>query len=234
LTGVETFQFALTGSFRLLPTPGTVTRIGDLLLEATGSLDLNAQGLILSEPTPNTLTSLRQAAAELSLMPGNGFQSVGYATASSILGPGGGFFMGATVDPDDLIVRPTQPGDANLDGVVDLIDLSRLAASFGSPGSWDEGDSNHDRLVDLIDLSLLASSFGQPAIEPVASSSDADADFMATPEPTSATRLWQSTRVTPETPTWQNTSWLSVDEEDDGSWFGLWKDQQTTGAAPGS
>ncbi len=51
-------------------------------------------------------------------------------------------------------------GDANLDGRVDLIDLSLLAGSFGDEGGWGAGDFNADGLVDLIDLSVLAGGFG--------------------------------------------------------------------------
>ncbi|QDU71874.1 family 16 glycosylhydrolase [Mucisphaera calidilacus] len=52
------------------------------------------------------------------------------------------------------------PGDANLDGVVDLLDLSVLASNFDTPGNgWSTGDFNGDISVDLLDLSTLASNF---------------------------------------------------------------------------
>ncbi|WP_428386645.1 PEP-CTERM sorting domain-containing protein [Mucisphaera sp.] len=51
-------------------------------------------------------------------------------------------------------------GDSNLDGAVDLIDLSALASNFGGPGTYGQGDFNADGTVDLIDLSTLASNFG--------------------------------------------------------------------------
>ncbi|MEQ9459482.1 MAG: hypothetical protein RIG82_00835 [Phycisphaeraceae bacterium] len=55
----------------------------------------------------------------------------------------------------------TTYGDANLDLVVDLIDLSLLATNFGEEEmGWIDGDFNHDRNVDLIDLSILATNFG--------------------------------------------------------------------------
>ncbi|WP_428386774.1 peptidylprolyl isomerase [Mucisphaera sp.] len=54
------------------------------------------------------------------------------------------------------------PGDANFDGVVDLIDLSTLATNFGATDvvGAEFGDFNFDRVVDLIDLSTLATNFG--------------------------------------------------------------------------
>ncbi|QDU72588.1 pentapeptide repeat-containing protein [Mucisphaera calidilacus] len=63
------------------------------------------------------------------------------------------------------------PADANLDGSVDMNDLSILAANFGLPGvfGFTQGDFNGDNTVDLLDLSILASHFGNTAIpEPAA------------------------------------------------------------------
>ncbi|MEQ9455517.1 MAG: exo-alpha-sialidase [Phycisphaeraceae bacterium] len=65
----------------------------------------------------------------------------------------------------------TAVGDANLDGSVDLIDLSLLAANFGSSlAQWNQGDFDLSFGVNLIDLSLLAANFGNiaPAVpEPI-------------------------------------------------------------------
>ncbi|WP_428389945.1 hypothetical protein [Mucisphaera sp.] len=60
-----------------------------------------------------------------------------------------------------LELAGTLPGDANLDGTVDLIDLSLLASNFQSLGGWALGDANLDGTVNLVDLSLLATNFGQ-------------------------------------------------------------------------
>ncbi|QDU71465.1 hypothetical protein [Mucisphaera calidilacus] len=53
-------------------------------------------------------------------------------------------------------------GDLNLDGRVDLLDLSTLASSFGSSSDvrYSTGDINADAAVDLLDLSVLAANFG--------------------------------------------------------------------------
>ncbi|WP_428386671.1 hypothetical protein [Mucisphaera sp.] len=64
----------------------------------------------------------------------------------------------------------TIPADANLDGAVDLIDLSALATNFGASVGWAGGNFNGDSTVDLIDLSTLATNFGgSPAIPEPAS-----------------------------------------------------------------
>ncbi|QDU70939.1 alpha-amylase family glycosyl hydrolase [Mucisphaera calidilacus] len=60
------------------------------------------------------------------------------------------------------VIGGTFMGDANLDGSVDLLDLSSLASRFGDPASsWSEGDFDGNNVVDLLDLSILASNFGR-------------------------------------------------------------------------
>lgn len=87
------------------------------------------------------------------------------------------FFHGNTdaiIFLDDVIFSTSftaygTPGDANLDGAVNLLDLSALASTFNKPGTWSQGDFNGDGTVDLLDLSLLAANFGsasRPTPEP--------------------------------------------------------------------
>lgn len=52
---------------------------------------------------------------------------------------------------------PHKTGDANNDGVIDLLDLSVLASQWGGTG---DSDFNYDGVVDLLDLSILASAWG--------------------------------------------------------------------------
>ncbi|WP_428387969.1 PEP-CTERM sorting domain-containing protein [Mucisphaera sp.] len=74
-------------------------------------------------------------------------------------------------DLEELILNVigTSFGDANLDGNVDLIDLSALATNFNGTTGWAGGNFNTDSVVDLIDLSVLATNFGasNPIPEPV-------------------------------------------------------------------
>ncbi|MEM7682335.1 MAG: hypothetical protein AAF288_10310 [Planctomycetota bacterium] len=70
-------------------------------------------------------------------------------------------------DTDDLTALVTGGrfldgffGDANTDGVVDLLDFDALAVGFGGAGGWGSGDFNGDGGVDLLDFDLLAQNFG--------------------------------------------------------------------------
>jgi hypothetical protein len=53
-----------------------------------------------------------------------------------------------------------QPGDANLDNVVDMEDFTALANNLGaSPRAWGDGDFNSDANVNLEDFSILKANF---------------------------------------------------------------------------
>ena len=53
-------------------------------------------------------------------------------------------------------------GDANGDGLVNLLDFNILVSNFGqSPRTFDQGDFDFDGDVDLADFNILASRFGQ-------------------------------------------------------------------------
>jgi len=47
-----------------------------------------------------------------------------------------------------------------LSGSVNLDDFTRLAAGFGTPGTWTSGDFNYDGFTNLDDFTALAANFG--------------------------------------------------------------------------
>lgn len=51
-------------------------------------------------------------------------------------------------------------GDANLDKMVDLVDLNLLALNYNTPGGWQQGDFTGDGIVDLLDLNQMAINYG--------------------------------------------------------------------------
>ena len=53
-------------------------------------------------------------------------------------------------------------GDANLDGTVDINDLTIVLANYGKTGmTWRAGDFNNDTKVDINDLTIVLSNYGQ-------------------------------------------------------------------------
>jgi hypothetical protein len=74
-------------------------------------------------------------------------------------------------------------GDANGDLMVNVSDLSILAANYGmtSGATWLTGDFTGDGLVNVSDLSILAANYGGSSAEL--------ASFLSTPEPMTMTLL---------------------------------------------
>jgi hypothetical protein len=63
----------------------------------------------------------------------------------------------AGVNANDILVKYTYAGDANLDGKVDIGDLGLLAGAWQQSGKvWFDGDFTYDGNVDIGDLGLLA------------------------------------------------------------------------------
>ena len=81
-----------------------------------------------------------------------------------------------TVIPD-----PSIPGDANVDGKVDLTDLSIVLNNFGKTTShWTDGNFDETATIDLTDLSDVLNHLGQ---------SNASSFVAFAPEPTSTAFL---------------------------------------------
>ncbi len=78
-----------------------------------------------------------------------------------------------------FLLAPALPGDANLDGGVDINDLTVVLANYNqSSATWQQGDSNGDGQVDINDLTIVLSHYGQ-------SLGSSAAGMSAVPEPTS-------------------------------------------------
>jgi pectate lyase len=73
-------------------------------------------------------------------------------------------WLAVTYEPDAVWVTATVPGDANVDGSVDFVDLLSLAQWYDSTGSsWAQGDFTGDGVTGFADLVLLAQRFGTSA-----------------------------------------------------------------------
>ena len=71
----------------------------------------------------------------------------------------------------------TMPGDANLDGRVDINDLTIVLANYGQTGmTWAQGEFTGDGTVDINDLTIVLAHYNQS----VGSSA---AGMVAVPEP---------------------------------------------------
>ena len=70
-------------------------------------------------------------------------------------------FGNQTVDANSLLLSPELLGDTNIDGKVDLTDLSTVLNNFGKANlAWTSGNFDHTPTIDLTDLSDVLNNFG--------------------------------------------------------------------------
>jgi hypothetical protein len=199
-------------SLRLLPDePQKVLSIGTRLSYMFPKywLDLTDNALILRAAPDHTDASVRTllAGGNIRSSAADAAHALGYARAAEVLPPpgaaGGGYaFLGQAVAANDVLVRYTLFGDANLDGAVDFADLVRLAQHYDAsvaPATgdswWAKGDFTGDGAVDFADLVKLAQNYetslpaGPAPGAPASFSRDLAAAFASVPEPSTALAL---------------------------------------------
>jgi probable HAF family extracellular repeat protein len=102
----------------------------------------------------NTLIS-PAAQANWTLEAAQAISSNGYIAGYGING------SGAT---HAFLLKPALPGDANLDGTVDIGDLSKVLASYDKSGlQWADGDFDGNGTVDITDLSKILANYDKTA-----------------------------------------------------------------------
>ena len=90
--------------------------------------------------------------------PSNAPTSLDFPNMGLSPSPSGGLWAGWMT----LVADPALPGDANLDGQVDVNDLTILLTNFGRTGAtWTQGEFTGDGTVDVNDLTILLTNFGQ-------------------------------------------------------------------------
>jgi probable HAF family extracellular repeat protein len=129
---------------------------------------------------PNAINSLGQAVGSQYLYSGG--QTIDLTTrispsAYAAMGSFGGGSEGAVAindqgqifvdadgnDPGEpYLLTPALPGDANLDGTVDINDLTIVLAHYGQSGmTWTEGEFTGDGTVDINDLTIVLAHYNQ-------------------------------------------------------------------------
>ena len=115
-----------------------------------------ANGYTGSMTDVNSLT-FNNAAAEPS---GYYFQqALGINSGGSICG----IMYNGTANYHAYLLVPSLPGDVNLDGKIDINDLTAVLTNFGQTSgmTWNLGDVNGDGKVDINDLTTVLTNFGQ-------------------------------------------------------------------------
>jgi len=69
-------------------------------------------------------------------------------------------FSGQSVGANDILVKYTWYGDANLDGIVNAADYALLAIGFNSQlTGWHNGDFNNDGVINAADFALIDNTY---------------------------------------------------------------------------
>ncbi|MGN6369888.1 MAG: autotransporter-associated beta strand repeat-containing protein [Phycisphaerae bacterium] len=103
-------------------------------------------------------------------------------------------FGGVGVDGNSILLTVALLGDANVDGKVDLTDLSTVLNNFGTTTpNWTSGNFDGAATIDLTDLSDVLNNFGLTSPSPTAASFASAAT--AAPEPASLAALMLATPI---------------------------------------
>jgi autotransporter-associated beta strand protein len=128
--------------------------VASLALAAGGRIDVGTGGLVVAAGGFG-VAEVRQRLAAAGSQGDWAGSSTGIGSTAA--GPGSRRAVGMLVQADgSLLVSYAAPGDLNLDGIVDIIDVAAMlsAAMFdtGREADWSQGDVNYDGVVDLLDL----------------------------------------------------------------------------------
>lgn len=78
-------------------------------------------------------------------------------------------YLGDATMPTNDSIGPRRliPGDANLDGTVDVLDLGIVSTNWQLTGmTWAQGDFNGDGVVDVLDLGIVSTYWQQSSVAP--------------------------------------------------------------------
>ncbi len=171
----------LTMGINAQHTNRTVWTTTGLSLAGTGKLDLGDNDLVVHNADPAVITGWVRSGfnAGATLWTGPGIQSsaaaadTAHRTALGVIPNNDGFgnalygsgttlglFDGTNPSSFDVLVKYTYFGDANLDGMVDGSDYTKIDNAFGGTlTGWLNGDFNYDNRIDGSDYTLIDNAF---------------------------------------------------------------------------
>ncbi|CAN5586273.1 hypothetical protein BH09PLA1_BH09PLA1_26980 [soil metagenome] len=173
-THMAALNIASTGNATLSVNGSRVLKTDNLSIGANSRLDLTDNDMIVANGSYSTITGLISSARNSGSWNGSGITSSVAAVANpknKTLGTITGaqfhtaqganqLFDGFTVANSDILVKFTYYGDADLNGVVNFDDYSRIDSGFNSGGStWFQGDFDYNNQVNFDDYSLIDNAF---------------------------------------------------------------------------
>ena len=165
----------------------------------TGDVSIGANKLIVeAAASKGTVLNTLQNEANFGMTHPNGITSAALPAHTGLAVIDNGalatpftVFGGLSVDTNSILVAPELLGDANIDGHVDLTDLSTVLNNFGAGSTaWTSGNFDGAPAIDLTDLSDVLNNFGSTyANSSAATVSGTGTGLQAAPEPASIALL---------------------------------------------
>jgi autotransporter-associated beta strand protein len=140
--------------------------VASLLVATTGKVDVGMGRLTISDGSAEVATIRQRLVAGRMDGTWTGSSGILSAAAAAAVAAGSSRSVGWLDHGDgSLTVAFAAPGDANLDGTVDVLDVANFvtigkynAGDAGGVADWADGDFTYDGLVDVLDLSEFISS----------------------------------------------------------------------------
>jgi len=161
-------RIAAGGTFQADVGAGEI-RVASLAVEAGGRVDVGAGRLTIAGGVASiqSITALVMSGHD-----GGTWAGTGVTSSLAAATPGRGLGWRPN-DDTSLTVAFAAPGDTNLDGLVDQLDLAEVMASAlldtGVAAGWWQGDFTYDGVVDILDISelMVTGLYDQPSYLPV-------------------------------------------------------------------
>ncbi|MBC8105871.1 MAG: hypothetical protein H7Z14_04720, partial [Anaerolineae bacterium] len=170
---VGTLEAITSGTARVTANgTNTGTSRVSMLSITAGKVDLTDNDMVIDYTAGNTpISTVRgylQTGYGGGTWNGNGLitslgtsnKRLGYAEASDVFTSFPATFSGQQVDNTTVLIKYTYAGDADLNGIVDFDDYSRIDAGFNNNRTgWVNGDVDYNNIVDFDDYSLIDQAF---------------------------------------------------------------------------
>jgi hypothetical protein len=178
---------------------GTANRVTTLTIPTGGQVDLGTGDLVVTDGDASAINAEIATAFAGGLWDGTGITSsaapddTSHLTAVGVIAnsvTGYTTFGGQPVTATDVLVRCTLYGDANLDGVVNAADYTRIDAGYADHlTGWSNGDFNYDGVVDGEDYALIDNAFNEQSPLATAAVATPAAQVLSLPEPAAPAAL---------------------------------------------
>jgi hypothetical protein len=148
--------------------PENVLQLNSLSTDTGSTVDVTNNALVLhGGPLVSTAVQLSSAAAAIkshNIVSSTAAGDTSHLTTIGYMQSNGGIFDGVNTTTDDVLVKYTYFGDADLSGTVNGADYALIDSGYGSHLSgWSHGDFNNDGVINGTDYALIDNAFNQIA-----------------------------------------------------------------------